>query len=117
MLCGISTWHIHILIEGSWNGGLEKSLEEVGRMTLDQVLFALADPKFLKAKMNHKGVKKEPLAVAASADSDGFIKGRAADGTPIKGRIMGKSLARQMMEEQEKKKQEKQKKRRGRKKR
>jgi len=40
-------------------------------------------------------------------EDDGSIKGRAADGTPISGRIAGKSLARQLMEqEDEKRKQE-----------
>ena len=44
---------------------------------------------------------------------DGKIRGLAADGTPIKGVIRGKSVARQLMEEEaERKRREKSKKRR-----
>jgi hypothetical protein len=75
-------------------------------MTLDQALLLLADRKILKTRMgSRKGVMKEPLAMAAKADKDGKITGRAADGTVIKGVIRGKSVARQLMEQEEAKKQ------------
>jgi hypothetical protein len=41
------------------------------------------------------------MAAVTLADKDGFVKGRAADGTPIKGRIAGKSLAKQLAEKAE----------------
>jgi len=44
----------------------------------------------------------DPYAV--KVEKDGSIKGRAADGSPIKGRIVGKSLARQLMEKEEERK-------------
>ena len=60
----------------------------------------LADRKVLRAKMISGGVAKTPLDVSVKADQDGMVRGRAADGTAIKGRIRGKSLACQLMEEE-----------------
>ena len=77
-------------------------------MSLDQVFMMLTDRKYLR---NSKGrsLKMDPLQAATlSKDDDGMIKGRAADGTPIKARIAGKSLAKQMMEKAEQKKKESQ---------
>jgi hypothetical protein len=61
------------------------------------------------------GRKREVDVSEVVPDSDGSIKGIAADGTPIKGRIAGKSLARQLMEKEEKRKEEELKKKQGRK--
>ena len=51
-----------------------------------------------------------PLAdpAALEPDEDGFVKGRAEDGTPIKAKIRvgGKSLARRLMEEEAARKKE-----------
>ena len=38
------------------------------------------------------------LEVASNVDKDGLVKGRAEDGTPIRAKISGTSLARQLME-------------------
>ena len=67
-------------------------------MTLDQVFMRLADRKRLKARSTVGGIKKAPSGVPTRAD--GKVRGRAADGTAIEGRIHGKSLARRLMEEQ-----------------
>jgi hypothetical protein len=63
-------------------------------MTLDQVFMLLADRKQLMSRRKTLG----SLDVVPMADKDGFIKGRAKDGSPMLGRIAGKSLARQLME-------------------
>ena len=47
--------------------------------------------------------KMESAQVTDIADKDGMIKGRAADGTQIKGKIAGKSLASQIRERNAKK--------------
>ena len=83
------------------------SVQEVGDMTLDSIMCLLADRKLLEARSGRSGgVSAEPVAAAASlkADDDGMLQGIAADGTPIKARIVGKSLARKLMEEEEAKK-------------
>jgi len=100
-LCGITPYHIRLLCDDPWNGGKGQQLSEVCTWTLDQVLMMLADRKLLRAKMDKNkgaGRKTSPAAVAASAGKDGMIRGRAADGTPILGRVVGKSKARQLME-------------------
>ena len=66
-------------------------------MTIDQILMRLTDKKLLEGK-GKRGQAMLPMAAAALANKEGFIKGRAADGTPIKGRIAGKSLAKQLAE-------------------
>ncbi len=81
-------------------------------MTLDMIYMLLVDRKLLRSKDGVRSRKVLPLNVAAKTDKDGMIKGRAGDGTPIKGRIVGKSLARQLMEAQEKDRQKKKKRRR-----
>ena len=83
---------------------------------MDQVLLMLADRKVLKAKQGkRKGMETAGLAMAAKADEDGLIAGRAADGTPIKGMWKGKSVARQLMEKEaeKRKKQERKRRRKG----
>lgn len=100
---GITTWHIRILCENPWEGGAGYTPEQVGNMTLDEVLMRLADKKVLKAKMNRSSRKGDSVTlkeVSSLASSDGTIKGRSKDGTPIKGRIRGKSVARELMEKQ-----------------
>lgn len=67
--------------------------EAVGKMTLDQVFFLLADRKNLRA-----GSRRTRKMSALEAGGVGLTKGRAADGTPITGKVAGKSLARQVME-------------------
>ncbi len=103
---GVTAWHLRKLCDPGWEGGGGCSIEEVGRMSLDQIWFRLCDIKLLREEAGERTEGMESMAVASmiKADKDGLIKGRAADGTPIKARIGGKSLARQMLEEQQKKK-------------
>jgi ribosomal protein S6E (S10) len=77
-------------------GGHGYTPSQVGEMTLDQILMLMTDRKFL---LNRKNTV-DPMQATSMADEDGVIKGRAADGTPIKGRIAGKSKARMLMEKQ-----------------
>ncbi len=70
-------------------------------MTIDQILFLLCD----RSHLLHREVEMEPMKAVGSItpDKDGMIRGIAADGTPMKARIGGKSKARQLMEEHAKK--------------
>jgi len=92
-----------MLCESGWNGGGGYTPEEVGKMTLDQIWFRLCDMEILKKKVGERTENVKALGGLAKIkpDKDGFIRGRAADGTPIKGRIRGKSLARELMEKAE----------------
>jgi len=100
LLCGIGPREIRLLCDDPWSGGHGSDLHSVTQMTLDQIFMLLTDRKNLRhaGKRSNKVTPLE-LASMVSSDKDGFIKGRAADGTPIKAKIMGKSLARRMMEE------------------
>lgn len=74
-------------------------------MTLDQIYARLCEIEMLKTE---PGKRTETVDVAAAqgtikADMDGMVCGRAADGTPIRGRIRGKSLARELMERENRK--------------
>lgn len=70
-------------------------------MTPDQVYHRLCDRDVLKLARGRRSASAEPAAL--EPDKDGFVKGRAEDGTPIKAKIRvgGKSLARRLMEEEE----------------
>ncbi len=70
---------------------------------MDQIWFRLCDIKLLREETGERTDKVESLQVAATLtpDKDGYIRGRAEDGTPIKAKIGGKSLARRLMEEEE----------------
>ena len=70
---------------------------------MDQIWFRLCDIEILKKEVGSRTESVQPLGAMGSIkpDEEGFIKGRAADGTPIKGRIRGKSLARELMEKAE----------------
>lgn len=103
LLCGIGPRHIRALCEGCLAGPYNYTPEEVGRMTLDQVFFLLTDSKILRAHGRRRVVKTEPLNLISKET----IKGLAADGSPISGRVVGKSVARQLMEEADKKKRRK----------
>jgi len=87
---------VRALADDPWNGGKGISLEEVGRMTLDQVFMMLVDRK------NLQGRRKDIDALAAISslptESDGTVKGRSADDKVMHAKILGKSRARQLME-------------------
>jgi len=116
LLGGVTAYHLRMLCESEWNGGAGYAPEQVGRMTLDQICFRLCEASLLKRDLGERTDKMEPLAAAGmiKPDEDGMVKGRAADGTPIRGRIRGKSKARELMELEERK-QRKEKRRRRRK--
>lgn len=97
--------HLRILCESEWNGGGGKSIEEVGNMSLDQIWFHLCDKDLLRGKPGGRTKTIAPAAVTGIVqEKDGMIRGRAADGTPIMGRVQGKSKARMLMEAAEAKK-------------
>lgn len=71
-------------------------------MTLDQIFMLLTDRKKLRRKDRGtaRTQSEQPVAAVGRQDADGMVKGRAEDGTPIRGRMGagGKSVARQLME-------------------
>lgn len=68
--------------------------DEVGEMTLDQIFMRLADKRVLRKEW---GRRVTPIQSAeAKPDKDGMVRGRAADGTPIKGKVGGVSYAAQV---------------------
>lgn len=103
---GVTAYHLRILCENPWNGGGGYTLDQIGQMTLDQIWFRLCEMKLLKNKVGKRSDKMDRTTAISTLqpDEDGLIKGRSADGTPIRGRIRGKSLARQLMEEAEERK-------------
>ena len=96
LLCGLTPWHVRVLTDGEWSGGKGMRLEEVARMTLDQVFMSLVDRKHLQSRRR----EMDSLAAAGSlpTESDGTVKGRSADDRVMHARIVGKSRARQLME-------------------
>lgn len=69
-------------------------LADVAGMTMDQMIMMLVDRKQLRNREKHM----ESVEAVSMASRDGKIKGRARDGTSITGVILGKSVARQLME-------------------
>ena len=118
MLCGISPWHVRVLCENPFHCGLGRQYtpSDVGEMTLDQIFFLLADIQVLRAKKTRE-MSVDPLSIVPG--KDGNIKGRAVDGSVIKAKIKGESLAarlnrelREKMEKEEKERQEQKRRRR-----
>lgn len=113
MLYGIGPREIQILCDDPWYGGKGKSLEEVSAMSLDQVFMLLTDRKNLRG-IRGRVRTDSPVGVSTMANHNGFISGIAADGTKMKAKIVGKSLASRLREEQEQKEKEKREKKGGR---
>ena len=63
-------------------------------MTPDQVFHRICDRDLLKRQRG----RRTRQAASLTPDADGRVKGRAADGTPIRAKIGGKSLAKQIRE-------------------
>ena len=61
----------------------------------------LTDHKYLRKEANVRSVTVPAAAGAVPAGEDGKVRGRDADGNPIRGVIRGKSKARQLMEAKE----------------
>lgn len=115
LLGGLTAYHIRILCENPWEGGGGYLISEVAKMTLDQVWFRLCDREILKRPVGGRTEKMASGDVTGTLKPDrkGYVRGRAADGTPIKAKIRGKSLARELMEQQEKKLRKQKKRRKG----
>ena len=72
-------------------------------MTLDQIFMRLADRKKLRKKDDVvRSAVMAPLNAVKLADEQGVIKGRAEDGTPIRGRVGGLSATQRAYAEMEK---------------
>lgn len=96
-----------MLCENPWSGGGGYTPEQVGRMTLDQIMFRLCDLDFLRARSNRPvELSTHATIQTLKADEEGLYKGRAVDGSRIRAKIGGKSLARRLMEEESKRKME-----------
>jgi hypothetical protein len=102
LLYGIGPREIQILCDDPWYGGKGKSLEEVSAMSLDQVFMLLTDRKNLRG-IRGRVKTDSTVGVSTLANGDGLISGIAADGTKMKAKIVGKSLASRLREEQEQK--------------
>ncbi len=101
-MAGLAPAHIRMLCESGWEGGGGYTPSQVGDMTLDQIFMRLADKRKLrKTVWPARSVATSPEAAVALSDKDGDIRGRAGDGTPIRGRIGGKSKAAMLREAEE----------------
>ena len=96
----VNAWMIRLLCDNPWDGGGGHQPRDVAQWTPDQIWFRLCDRGLLK--LGGRTQSMEPLEVRV--DEEGIVMGRTPDGEPIKGRIAGKSLARQLMEKAEAKK-------------
>lgn len=97
---GIGPRHIRMLCDNPLEGGFGYTPMEVGGMTLDMIYMLLSDRKHLRSSGRHRTTTVES-AVAAGMGVDGVIKGRAADGSQISARVVGRSVARQIIEKEE----------------
>ena len=91
---GLSAWFVRVLCDNPMEGGFGYTPNQVGDMTVDQVLMLMADRKMLK----HRTKQIESLQMAQLANARGEIRGVAADGTEMRAHIRGKSKARALME-------------------
>jgi hypothetical protein len=66
-------------------------------MPLDEIFMRLAKREFLGSRAG-RGSTLSAVEASVLADKDGFVKGRDKSGKLIKGRIAGKSKARQLRE-------------------
>lgn len=96
---GVTAWHLGVLCDNPWNGGGGYDPNQIAMWSLDQIWFRLCGLDILK--MDGRTEKVKPGEVGFEPDEDGRIMGRAEDGTPIRGIIRGKSLARELMERQQ----------------
>jgi len=112
LLGGLTAWHFRLLTENPWEGGAGYTLEQVGKMTLDQIWSRLCDLNLLKEIRTET---TSPLKATPKME-DGYVIGRDKDGGLIRGKIRGKSRARELMELKEKKQAERRKRRRKRRK-
>ena len=101
LLGGLNAYLLRMLCENPWEGGGGYLPCDVSRLTLDQCWFRLCSIGVLGSSAG----RTQSVSVGeVKRAEDGTIKGRAADGSPIRGRVTGKSLARRLMEEEAEKK-------------
>jgi hypothetical protein len=96
-MCGIGPSHIRRLCDNPWDGGFGYDPITVGNFTLDMIFMLLADKKFLRSVANERTIAMS-AEEAGVLVKDGMAAGRADDGTPIRAKIVGKSLARTLTE-------------------
>lgn len=99
-MCGLGPYHIRILCNNTFDGGMGYTPEQVGDMTLDQVFMLLCDKKILRANTRHR------IATVGSEmvprRKDGKIRAVDRNGKPLNGIIAGQSRAQQLWEQQKK---------------
>lgn len=103
LLYGITPYHVRILCESEWNGGYGMTPGEVGDLTLDQIFMLFARKKSLRRKGRVREDKLHSMQATTLADDEGYIRGRAADGTKIRAKITGESLASRLAREEKEK--------------
>ncbi len=91
LLCGITPYHIRMLVNDPFSGGGGYTLEEVANMTPYQIMFRMTDPKLLKRQDGRRVVKMSAAEAMALVDKNNMIKVRMADGTLQKRPIGGTS--------------------------
>lgn len=96
MLGDIDPYHLRMLAENPWNGGGGYTPEQVGDMTKDQVFSLLCDLEVMKGK-TMKSTKTVSTG-QVRRDREGRVVARSVDGTSIRLKTEGKSLARRLME-------------------
>ena len=122
LLCGVTTYMIRILCESpnaisrEARGQMGYSPQQVGEMSIDQIYMLLTDWRVLRSKGKDRVEKINTTNLIGMADEEGFVRGRAADGTPMKLKSVGKSMAQIVAEREalKKKKEGHKRKRRGR---
>jgi hypothetical protein len=114
LLGGLTAWHLRMLCETPWEGGGGSVPPDLFHWTLDQVWFRLCDKDLLKHPVGGRVEKMESLQATGALKryEDGTFAGRAADGTPIRGRIGGESVAARLAREQAEREGKKKKRRR-----
>lgn len=112
-MCGITVYHLRKLMDNVYAGGCGFAPQVVAQMTLDQICLCLCDINVLKKKIGERTSKMNPLMAATEikTDKDGMMRGRAYDGSLIKGRVRGVSRAQEIrMKAEAERKKEKEKK-------
>lgn len=93
---GLGPRHVRMLCDNVMEGGRGYRPEDVGNMTLDAIIMLLTERKLLRSRGRQR-VTRTPV-LQAKIGADGKARGRAADGTPIRARIGGKSMAQLVQE-------------------
>lgn len=97
-MCGLTVSHIRSLCENPWEGGGGYSPRDVADWSLDQIFMRLVDKKNLTSRRT-RSVSRDQ--VPTLLDNDGLIKGKDAEGNPIRLPYSGKSVARRLIEAEE----------------